>query len=302
MEREGEEMNRIFRPLFFVSILLSVWLVAPGVSLAATLEVGKASALAELTSGHEYEAPAEHAVAITIDLESGGTSPDSYKVVVGGVTVAKGQLLATAEHDFGGTFTVIVPAKAKWEVQFGTTAVHQYSQAELTVPTVPGAEGKEGKEGKEGPKGTTGEKGTTGATGPEGPKGTTGTTGPEGKEGKSFVWKSVYSSSTTYGIMEVVEYKGSSYDSVKAENKGNTPGTSEEYWNLVAKEGAEGKEGKEGKEGVAGHELTSFGTPASEDLSEIKETGEVVGFCIIGTMLALALMWALSKVLSADRK
>lgn len=84
------------------------------------------------------------------------------------------------------------------------------------------------------------------------------------------------------------------------------------------KEGPEGKEGKEGKEGPKGEtgamgsgggggggegetKVASFGTTAEATLSEFKESMETVGWCIIGTMLALALGFWLMKTFRVER-
>lgn len=70
------------------------------------------------------------------------------------------------------------------------------------------------------------------------------------------------------------------------------------------KPGAEGKEGKpgaEGKEGMGAVKLTSFSSEAQETLSELKESMETVGWCIIGTMLALSLGFWVTKLLKVTR-
>ena len=75
--------------------------------------------------------------------------------------------------------------------------------------------------------------------------------------------------------------------------------------------GPEGKEGKEGKEGAAGaegkggsggSELMSFSTSAQENLSEIKESTETIGWCIVGTILAMGLFFMVYTVLKANRR
>lgn len=87
---------------------------------------------------------------------------------------------------------------------------------------------------------------------------------------------------------------------------------------VEGKEGKEGIEGKEGKEGPKGEtgaagsgggggggegetKVASFGTSAEATLSEFKEGVETVGWCAIGTMLALSLGFVVTKLLRAER-
>lgn len=76
------------------------------------------------------------------------------------------------------------------------------------------------------------------------------------------------------------------------------------------KEGKEGPEGKEGMKGISGEgeggggkvELVSFGGEAQSTLSEMKDTDELLGWCVIGTLLALALGFMVYKILGPGRR
>ena len=68
------------------------------------------------------------------------------------------------------------------------------------------------------------------------------------------------------------------------------------------KEGKEGPEGKEGKGGSGGMEDVSFSEAAQSNLSEMKESMETIGWCIIGTILALALFFMVYVILKAEKR
>lgn len=237
--------------------------------------------------------------------------------------------------------TIMVPAGGNYEVKQNESFSTEGGEAKIYVSYAAvgasggegkeGSEGKEGKEGKEGPKGEAGPKGETG---PKGESGTEGKTGPEGKEGKagadgkSLEWYGSWSPTPEYKVLQAVLYNGSSYVAL-GDNKGEAPSSHTLSWELIAergsigpegkegkegagKEGPEGKTGKEGPEGVEGKEgkegkedkeleLLRFGSPAETTLSELKETMEVIGWCIIGTMLAGMIGFMVYKVLKTDR-
>ena len=123
-------------------------------------------------------------------------------------------------------------------------------------------------QGPAGPAGVQGIQGPVGATGPAGPKGDTGATGPQGPAGPAGSavggvlgsYQGVYSAATSYAAGDVVVFGGSSYTSLVASNRGNTPGLSPGYWGLVAQQGAVGPQGVQGVAGPVG--LTGPAGPA----------------------------------------
>lgn len=139
-----------------------------------------------------------------------------------------------------------------------------------TWPEGGGGEGTEGKEGKE---------------------------GKEGAESKYFHWRGIWKASTAYAIGDMVEEKGSSYVAIKAMTTGEDTAPPETvFWNLVAGSGEKGEKGEKGEAGGGGSgKVESFGTEAEADLSELKETGEAIGWAIIGTLIAIALAYFVSK-------
>ncbi|HSY68217.1 MAG TPA: DNRLRE domain-containing protein, partial [Edaphobacter sp.] len=88
--------------------------------------------------------------------------------------------------------------------------------------------------GPAGPAGTVGAQGPAGATGPAGPQGPQGLQGPAGASGLNF--QGAYGALTTYALNDVVTYAGSSFVSLGAGNKGNTPGVTSE-WAVLAQGG-----------------------------------------------------------------
>src|ERR1019366_4398240 len=87
-----------------------------------------------------------------------------------------------------------------------------------------GATGATGTQGPQGPTGATGATGAQGASGPLGPTGATGAqgvTGPTGPAG--LVWRSAWSTTTTYNLNDAVRYGGAGYVSLIANNQGNEP-------------------------------------------------------------------------------
>lgn len=87
-----------------------------------------------------------------------------------------------------------------------------------------------------------------GSAGPTGPAGPTGATGPQGLAGAPGVqgpaavmnYQGLWSSLTTYPANAVVNYVGSSFLSLAAANRGNTPGLSPASWGLLAAAGQNG--------------------------------------------------------------
>jgi hypothetical protein len=111
---------------------------------------------------------------------------------------------------------------------------------------------------------------------------------------KGQKYKVVKGSCASGGTVEFT----SSYASLKG---GEGPAGKEGPEGKPGAEGKEGKEGPAGKEGLSSVKLTSFSTEAQETLSELKESMEAIGWCIIGTMLALALGFWVMKVLRTQR-
>ncbi len=118
---------------------------------------------------------------------------------------------------------------------------------------VPGSPGPGGPPGPAGPQGIPGQAGaqgipgTTGATGPQGPAGPQGIAGPVG-----LTFRGAYQSSANYALADGVSYGGSSYVSLVAGNRGNTPDQSPSQWALFAAAGAAGPMGPAGAIGAIG--------------------------------------------------
>ncbi len=102
-----------------------------------------------------------------------------------------------------------------------------------------GPQGPAGPQGPIGPQGPAGPQGLTGITGATGPQGSAGSTGPQGPAGV-MNYQGLWSSLTTYPTNAVITYAGSSYLSLAAANKGNTPGLSAAFWGLLAAAGQNG--------------------------------------------------------------
>lgn len=62
--------------------------------------------------------------------------------------------------------------------------------------------------------------------------------------------KGEYSNATTYQLLDLITYDGSSYLALK-ETTGNLP-TNNEYWQLIAEKGQDGINGKDGTNGIDG--------------------------------------------------
>jgi Collagen triple helix repeat (20 copies) len=124
-----------------------------------------------------------------------------------------------------------------------------------------GLTGMTGATGGSGPQGPAGPTGQTGAAGPQGPTGLTGATGSTGPQGPAgangtngvgFTFRNTYAPATMYTVNDVVEYRGSAYVSLIANNAGNEPDTSPADWALIAQSGAAGPQGPIGLTGMTG--------------------------------------------------
>src|ERR1019366_6646758 len=80
-----------------------------------------------------------------------------------------------------------------------------------------------------------------GALGPTGATGAQGLTGPTGPAG--LVWRSAWSTTTTYNLNDAVRYGGAGYVSLIANNQGNEPDKSPTDWSVLVAPGATGPVG-----------------------------------------------------------
>ena len=153
-----------------------------------------------------------------------------------------------------------------------------------------GETGPEGKEGKEGKQGEPGEPGPEGPEGPEGKEGKQGIEGHEGKEGKpGLEWEGVWSESKTYAKGQVVYHEGSSFVSLVNENTGHTPTIeTNSYWEILALQGG-------AKEEELGD--MAFREGLSKTSNEATEKIEIMIWCIIGTILAVAIFFGSRELL-----
>ena len=110
-----------------------------------------------------------------------------------------------------------------------------------------------GPAGAAGAAGAAGPPGATGAQGPQGPAGPSGATGATGAQGPAVAnYTGTYTSTTNYGLNDAVSYAGSTYISMVAGNRGNTPDQSPQQWTVLAAQGATGATGAAGASGPAG--------------------------------------------------
>lgn len=257
--------------------IIAILLGLPVAQAEATLEVGTYSAETKVNFNTEIEVSSTKAemVILTLMTNSAHESENNgAEIKVGTVKVGTLQSYGVRTPFARTSMSFIVPAGKKWEAKELSGALCASEACKLYESHVTvEASGGGGAEGKEGPRG-------------------------------EMLWRGVYSSGTEYAKGDAVQEGGSSYISLKAANKGNKPSFEGEWWGLVAKEGAAGAEGKEGKEGAAGGagetKLTSFGPEAEVTLSEMKESMELVGYLVVGTMLGLTLSFYLYRILRAE--
>lgn len=110
-----------------------------------------------------------------------------------------------------------------------------------------GPSGANGIAGATGAQGVAGPQGGQGATGMAGPAGATGAQGPAVAN-----YTGNYSSGVKYGLNDAVSYGGSTYVSMGAGNRGNTPDGSPGMWAVLAARGAAGAPGANGAPGATG--------------------------------------------------
>src|SRR5580658_1965946 len=87
--------------------------------------------------------------------------------------------------------------------------------AQMGLAGMSGAAGPPGATGPPGPAGLTGARGPAGVAGPAG---STGATGPQG-----LSWQGTWSAATTYALNDAVQFNGTSYISIQANNLNNEP-------------------------------------------------------------------------------
>jgi collagen type VII alpha len=121
---------------------------------------------------------------------------------------------------------------------------------------IAGPQGAQGVAGPQGAQGLQGIQGVAGVAGPAGPAGAVGPAGPKGSTG--FTYQGNYDPTVTYALADVVLSGGSSYLSLGAGNRGNSPASSPLTWGLLAS-GATGGTGG-GSGGVAYQGVYSSGT------------------------------------------
>jgi hypothetical protein len=110
-----------------------------------------------------------------------------------------------------------------------------------------------GATGAVGPAGSTGPAGPSGPSGPQGlpgAAGATGATGPQGPPVANYLGN--YQSTTNYALNDAVAWQGSTYISLLAGNRGNTPSLSPSQWAVLVAQGAAGASGPAGPAGASG--------------------------------------------------
>jgi hypothetical protein len=110
-----------------------------------------------------------------------------------------------------------------------------------------GSRGAMGPAGPVGPQGIPGAAGPSGTTGSQGP---VGATGPQGPAVANYTGN--YVSTTNYALHDAVSFNGSTYVSLVAGNRGNTPDVSPTQWAVLAAQGPAGPAGAVGPAGVPG--------------------------------------------------
>lgn len=119
----------------------------------------------------------------------------------------------------------------------------------ISSSSTSGTPGPRGLQGEQGEKGDPGPRGLQGVPGPQGEQGDPGPVGATG-----LIWQGQYSDDTTYEENDAVSYEGATYFSIEA-STGHAPDPTtglNQYWALMAAEGARGKQGPNGVQGPDG--------------------------------------------------
>lgn len=119
---------------------------------------------------------------------------------------------------------------------------------DMLAPGIEGPEGPQGAQGIQGPKGDKGDPGPEGPQGLQGNQGVQGAAGPIGPAG--LIWQGAYSETVSYNKDDAVSYQGASYFCLKT-SLGTPPLPENEYWALMASQGAKGEQGIQGVPGVS---------------------------------------------------
>lgn len=126
----------------------------------------------------------------------------------------------------------------------------------ISAGGLPGPDGKEGEAGPQGPEGPQGPTGVgvEGPTGPQGPQGPQGPEGPIGPVGPAGLnWRQGYSDAINYIKDDTVAFQGATYFCVQPVI-GTPPLPENDFWALVAAQGARGIQGPPGPQGKDGQE------------------------------------------------
>jgi hypothetical protein len=96
-----------------------------------------------------------------------------------------------------------------------------------------------------------------------------------------LTWQGTYASTTNYALNDAVAWQGSSYVSLIASNRGNTPGVNPEDWSLLAAQGAAGAAGSAGATGATGA-TGANGTPGTNGTNGATGAAGAVGMTFKG--------------------
>lgn len=129
---------------------------------------------------------------------------------------------------------------------------------------VAGAAGGAGAQGPPGIQGTAGQQGATGLS---------GAAGVNGAAGLRYV--GAFSAAVNYALNDGVVYGGSTYTSIAAGNRGNSPDLSPSWWGLLAQAGASGVGGPTGPAGPAGPTGAAGGSGATGAMGATGRAGMV---------------------------
>lgn len=131
-------------------------------------------------------------------------------------------------------------------------------QGPAGIDGINGPDGKEGPQGPEGPTGASGQNGKDGKDGSDGIQGPIGAQGPKGDPGPvgpaGLTWRGRWQDLIQYTIDDAVGYMGATYFCIQ-DHSGQPPdpvARVNQYWSLMAAEGARGPDGPVGPQGPKG--------------------------------------------------